>query len=248
MENEGENVIFEKNTIFTIVGRKNPNKDYLVYYIINKFKNYGYKLGVVMGEVNPYIRYFSDNIFIRYDNIVFHNYLEKMKEKKLEGILEENILVIDTEHLNLNIIEWLYFLENYKKYNTTILFIIDKIKQSNINLLKKYTDYAYILNIKNINLKPNIYLGYKNHFINTCYRTFGKLLNYETFFEIYDKTVEQDIILLVLNKNETEECFYSHIFYKCVKEYYFETIKLFNDTEKHNNIYKIRDILKINGP
>jgi hypothetical protein len=250
MDYEDTNIVFEKNTVFTIVGRNNQNKDYLVYYIVGKFKNYGYNFGTVMGAMYPYIKYFSDNIFIRYDNIVFHNYLEKMKEKKekLEIKKEkmiENLLVIDTEYLNLNTREWLFFLENHKNYNTTIIFIIDKIKQPNISLLKKYTDYGYILNIKSNNSEKH--LSYKNNFINACYNTFGKTLEYKTFLDFYNRTVEQDVMLLVLNKKEkgSEDSFYYQLFYKEVKEYYFNTINLYEDTEKYSNVCRIRDILKI---
>lgn len=238
---EDDNLTFEKNTIFTIVGKNNQNKDYLVYYIVGKFKNYGYKLGVVMGSAYPYLRYFSDNIYIRYDNIVFSNYLKQIKRHN-----EENLLIVDTEYLNLNTNEWLFFLENHKKYKTTIIFIIDKIKLSNENLLKIYTDYVYLLKPEIENISSNEQkLKYINSFVNMCYNTFGNSLDYDTFIEYYNRTVDKDIMLFILNKKKNSESFYSQVFYKELKEYFFKTKKLYSDVEKYSNICRIGDILKI---
>jgi len=252
---DSDKITFETDTIFSILGN-NENKDYLVYYIISKFYNLEYKLATVMGNFYPYIRYISDNIYTRYDNVVFKEYLKNLdkiyiKYQKshsyFEGDMEKNLLVIDTNYLNLNTDEWLWFLENHKKYRTTIIFILDKIKIPNIELLKKYTDYAYILKPSSpTGINNRNYTTYINNFVKSCYDTFGKSIKYETFIELYNRTVNENNMLFVLNKNEIpDKSFYTQAFYKEIKEYYFKTSKMYNDIDKYNKICTIRDILNI---
>lgn len=256
------NIVFDNSTIFSIVGN-NKNVDYLVYYLIGKFYNYGYKLSVVMGNSFPYIRYISDNIYVRYDNVVFGEYLKNLKRQKVEN----NLLIVDTKNLNLNTKDWIFFLENHKEYKTTIIFVFDKINISNIDLLKKHTDYVYILkptptisnnwnfiNTTESSIENDYYekslsskttnTKYENEFIKRCYNTFGKTLKYEIFVDFYNRSTN-DNMLFVLNKHdEVIESFYSQIFYREIENYYFDTVKIYNEKEKYHNVCKIRgDIL-----
>lgn len=253
-------IVFENSTIFSIVGN-NKNIDYLVYYLIGKFYNSGYKLCVVMGNSFPYIQYISDNIYIKYDNIVFCEYLKNLKRQTIEN----NLLIIDTKYLNLNTKDWIFFLENHKVYKTTIIFVFDEINISNVDLLKKYTDYVYILkptpdimvnsnstNLYEYDLGIDFYnqnissktknIKYENDFIKRCYDTFGRTLNYEIFVDFYNRSTNDDNMLFVLNKYEKIlESFYSQIFYREIKDYYFDTVKLYNEKDKYYNTCKIRE-------
>jgi len=254
-------IIFETSTVFSIIGN-NKNIDYLVYCLIGKFHKSGYKLAVVIGDNFPYIHYISDNIYIKYDNVVFGNYLKNLKKQKAE----DNLLIIDTKYLDLNTKDWMFFLENHKLYKTTIIFVFDKINTLNTELLKKYTDYVYILkptltndnncnlnfkeyNLDNDSYKQNVetnnYKKYENEFIKRCYNTFVKTLNYETFVDFYKRSTDDDNMLFILNKNDKNiESFYSQMFYREIEDYHFETIKLYNENEKFSNVCKIRgDIL-----
>ena len=257
-------IVFDASTIFSIVGN-NKNVDYLVYYLIGKFHNYGYKLSVVIGNSFPYIQYISDNIYIKYDNIVFCDYLKNLKRQKVEN----NLLIVDTKHLDLNTKDWIFFLENHKAYKTTIIFVFDKINISNIDLLKKYTDYVYILkpklttinnnlnfiNIYDSNIEIDHYekslsskttnIKYEKEFIKRCYNTFGKTLKYEIFVDFYNRSTNDDNMLFILNKHdEVLESFYSQIFYREIENYCFDTVKLYNEKEKYHNVCKIKgDIL-----
>jgi hypothetical protein len=255
-------ITFENSTIFSIVGN-NKNVNYLLYYLIGKFYNSGYKLGVVMGNSFPYIQYISDNIYIRYDDIVFSNYLKNLKRQ----IVENNLLIVDTKHLNLNTKDWIFFLENHKLYKTTIIFVFDNINISNINLLKKHTDYVYILkptlttinnNCNFINIDSNIEIDYEqsfsantknikyeSEFIKRCYDTFGKTLKYDIFVDFYNRSTNDDNMLFSLNKHDKIlESFYSQMFCREIEDYYFDTVKIYNEKEKYYNVCKIRgDIL-----
>lgn len=244
-------ISFDTNTIFSIVG-KGQNKDYLVYYLISKFYKLGYNLGTILGNSYPYIHYFSDNIYIRYDDTVFSNYLENLKNMYKNTVIykdnvpssemEKNLLIIDTYYLNLNTTDWLYFLENNKKYNTTILFVIDKINQSNVELLKKYTDYVYILKPETNGKSDTRYV---NEFIKRCYNTFGKTIEYEIFIDFYNQSVNKNNMLFIMNKNDKEmDSFYNQVFYREIQDYFFNTKEMYNYKDKYSNICKIKDILK----
>ena len=159
--------------------------------------------------------------------------------------------------------------QNHKAYKTTIIFVFDKINISNIDLLKKYTDYVYILKPKLTTINNNLNfintydsnieidhyekslsskttnIKYEKEFIKRCYNTFGKTLKYEIFVDFYNRSTNDDNMLFILNKHdEVLESFYSQIFYREIENYCFDTVKLYNEKEKYHNVCKIKgDIL-----
>lgn len=163
----------------TCVCGSNKYKEYLIYNIVYEYNKTGlYKFGAVIGKICPYYEYFSDNMYINYDEETMNIYVDNLIKmyKKYNGDIENNLLIIDTNLIDLNIKSWEHLLETYKIYKTDIIIIIDKIMDSNIKQLCKYVNVLHLL--------KQTFINY--NYIDKVYETFFQnIFEKETFKEIY---------------------------------------------------------------
>ena len=155
----------------TCICGSNKYKDSLIYNIVYEYNKTGlYKFGAIIGGIYPYYKYFSDNMYIKYDEETMNVYLENLIKiyKKYNGNMENNLLIIDTNLIDLNTKSWKYLLENYKIYKTDIIITIDKLMDCNIKQLGKYVNILHLL--------KQTFINY--NYIDKVYETF-----FETFFQ-----------------------------------------------------------------
>jgi hypothetical protein len=169
-----------------------------------------------------------------------NQYLENMNNlyNKTEGLMDDNLLIIDTNLINLNSSFWIYFLVNYKKYKTNIIIIIDKIMYYNIDKLRKYVNVVHV-----------IQQLYKNDdFLNIFYNTFiNKYLyiqnNKEQFMnKYYSKST--NCLLDVLIYNNDENVYFVYRINNKINKYIFNTYKIYNEENVYKNKCNLSDILK----
>jgi len=219
----------------TCVIGKNNYKDYLVYNILYEhLKTDKYKFGVVIGNAYPYCEYFSDNIYIKYEEQVLNNYFENIFKlyNKTNGNIDNNLLIIDTNEIDLNSYLWVYFLDFHKRYKTDVILIMDKINEKNMDKLKMYVDILYIL-------KSN----YNNHF-NNIYNTFFKyMLNIEEFREIYKTATDKIMNVLCVEFNENK--YYVHKINLDIPRYIFNTYKIYDEQKLYKQRCIVSDIINV---
>ena len=171
-----------------IILGKNLYRDNLVYELVyNYLQTNTFSFGTVIGNIYPYYKYVSDNLFIKYDEDILNEYLNNMNvlykdcyENNKE--IENNLLIIDTQNLNLNTPFWIYFLENHKLYKTTIIFVMNEIMYTNIEKIKKYSDDVYM--IKTVYNKFN--------YVCKVYETFFKdIISINSFDNLYDISLKE---------------------------------------------------------
>lgn len=229
--NKKSNVIYTIEPKITCIYGKNKYRDYLVCNMIYEYSHKRkYKFGVVIGNVYPYYKYITDNMYMRYDEKVLETYLHNMNELyiKTRGNIDHNILLIDTKDLDLNSPFWSFFLVHHKRYNTDIIIIQEKAILRNVSKLHKYVNVLHVLNN----------MEHKSSFINEIYTIFYKdLYHKEHFSEMYNNSIKYplDTMISELDNN-------SHYLYQInlnLPHFVFNTYKIYNE----NNIYRQRCIV-----
>lgn len=219
--------------IITIIG-KNQNRDKLVYHLMYKYIMTNILSFVtVIGKCNPYLEYISDNIYIRYDECVLKKYIENVERMYLEkGEIDKNILIVDTNEIDLTSDNWRYILNNYKHFKTTIIIIFDEIKEINSKIIRNYTDITYIF-------KP---LDEKEY-LKKIYETFGKYkINYEMFNSYYKEYICENYIFAITNKEQIYHKLYIKELY--TPKYIINTPNIYDVNVTNREICRISDILK----
>lgn len=175
----------------TCVCGSNKYKEYLIYNIVYEYNKTGlYKFGAVIGKIAPYYEYFSDNMYIKYDDETMDTYLNNLIKiyKKCNGDIEKNLLIIDTNLIDLNTKTWKYLLENHKIYKTDIIITIDKIMDYNIQQLRKYVNILHLL--------KQTFINY--NYINKVYEIFFQdIFEKETFKEIYCECTKNFLNIMI---------------------------------------------------
>lgn len=227
---------------------KNLYRDHLVYELVYNYlqtNNFGF--GVVIGNVYPYYKYFSDNMFIKYGEDILSEYLNNMNQlylkhlKKLKSVkneenseIENNLLIIDSDKLDLNTPFWNYFLDNHKMYKTTIIIVSNEINYINTDKIKKYVDEVYMI--------KTVYNKYK--YICKVYETFFKdKVTISMFDKLYDISLRD--YLDILHFDVKTDMYSNKMINTDIPRYFFETSKIYNDDEKYSNRTTIRDIINV---
>ena len=221
----------------TCVHGNNKFRDYLVYDIVYEFlKTDLVKFGAVIGKVYPYYEYISDNIYMKYDEDILKEYIDNIEKIyiKNNGEIDYNILIIDTNLIDLNTESWEYIFENHKIYRTNIIIIIDKIMEYNIEKLSKYIDSIYIL--------KQTYNKY--NYLKNLYRTFfEKNCDEKRFLNIYTENTIHLLNVLIVDLKTMN--LYSYIIKNLVPEYTFNTYKIYDQDKLYKNRCKVSDIIKV---
>lgn len=214
----------------------NEYRDFLVYNMVYEYVNGGLiKFGTVIGKAYPYYRYFSDNIYIKYDEEIMKSYLENIEKlyETTNGNMDYSLLIVDSNNIDLNTETWKYILENNKIYKITIVLLMDKITEYNINQLEKYANSVYVL--KQI-FKSEDYLDNL----------------YKTFFKKYDKEIFQDLYLhCTINLNNImiynlyTDMFYKYKINKILPKITFDTYKIYEQSKIYKQRCIISDIINI---
>jgi hypothetical protein len=221
----------------TCVYGNNRFKDHLIYDIVYEFlKTDLVKFGAVLGKVYPYYEYISDNMYMKYDEDILKEYINNIEKvyKKNNGDIDYNLLIVDTNLIDLNTESWEYIFENYKIYKTNIIIIIDKIMEYNIERLSKYIDLIYIL--------KQTYNAYDN--LKNLYKTFfEKICDEKRFLNIYtENTIHLLNVLITDIKNNN---FYSYIIKTSIPEYIFNTYKIYDEKKIYKDRCKVSDIINV---
>jgi hypothetical protein len=237
----------------------NKNKEYLIYCHIYSYIKKEISFGTIIGNPYPYYKYFSDNIYITYNEEILNDYLNNMNNIYLleDGNIKKNILIVDSNHIDLNTNFWKYFLENHKKYNTTIFIVLDKINNRNIKNIKKYVNNTYIVNYKNNNFK----------YIYKIYKTFFKdieKINYESddedlsqndkstcdldlkYIKYMCNNLNDNMDIIYINKNLNNDVkIYKGYINIDVPLYNFDTYKIYDENKIYNKRCTLKDIINV---
>jgi hypothetical protein len=150
------------------------------------------------------------------------------------GKVDNNILLVDSNKIDLNTEFWNFFLENHKNYNTTIFIVTDKINKINIKNIKKYVNNTYIVKYITEDLK-NIYKIYKTFFKD----------NIEDLE--FDKIIcnECDLDVICINKYLNNIKIYKGIINVNILYYNFNTYKIYDEFKLFKERCTLRDIINI---
>lgn len=220
----------------TCVYGNNKYRDYLIYNIVYEYVNtWIVKFGAVIGKVYPYYEYISDNIYIKYDDQVMEDYLENIQTiyKKSNGIMENNLLIIDSNLIDLNTEQWDEILENYQIYKINIVIILDKIMDYNIEKLNKYVNTVYILK----------QVDYNYDLIIKLYKTFFKKYDKENFVDSYIECTQTiyDIMIANLNSNTI----FKYKIETTLPRINFNTYKIYEQNKIYKKRCTVSDIINV---
>jgi hypothetical protein len=232
------------------------NKEYLIHsHIYEYVKNKKIKFGTVIGNAYPYYKYFSDNIYIKYDEEILNDYLNNMNNIyfSTNEKIDNNILIVDSNKIYLNTDFWKFFLENYKNYNTTIFIVTDKINNINIDNIKKYVDNTYIVRYTDDNFK-NMYKIYKTFFqdnieyLNCSEEICKDCDKYDLdvkYIKIICENLTFNIDVICINKYLNNIKIYKGIITTNTPLYNFNTYKIYDEYKKINERCTLRNIINV---
>lgn len=219
---------------------KNLYRDNLVYELVYGYlqtNNFGF--GTVIGNIYPYYKYFSDNMFIKYDEEVLNEYLNNINEIYTKCIqtkqeMDNNLLIIDSKELNLNTDFWNYFLENHKLYKTTIIIVSKELDDINTEQIKKYVDEVFMI--------KTVYNKFK--YVCKVYETFFKnKISINLFDKLYDYSLKE--YTDVFHFDVKTDMYSNKSIDLNVPKYFFETYKIYEDDKKYTDRTTIRDIINV---
>jgi hypothetical protein len=227
---------FKTSDIVCIYGN-NKYRNCLIYNLVYEYmKTEKIKFGVVIGNAYPYYKYFSDNIYIKYDEIIMETYLKNLNRiyTKCNGDIDDNLLIVDSNLIDLTSECWKELLENYQIYKTNIIIILDKIMDYNINKLGEYVDTIFIL--KHVfNRYEYLERIYTTFFINTYHK--------EQFIETYIRCTDKlpDVMIANLKTNNV----YRYQINLTLPTIVFNTYKIYESKTIYKQICSISDIIKV---
>jgi hypothetical protein len=229
------------------------NKEYLIHgHIYEYVRIKKIKFGTVIGNPYPYYKYFSDNIYIKYDEEILNDYLNNMNNIyfSTNGKVDNNILLVDSNKIDLNTEFWNFFLENHKNYNTTIFIVTDKINKINIKNIKKYVNNTYIVKYITEDLK-NIYKIYKTFFKDNIEDLeFDKIICNECDLDVkcikfICENLKYNIDVICINKYLNNIKIYKGIINLNIPYYNFNTYKIYDEFKLFKERCTLRDIINI---
>lgn len=229
--------IYTKEPKITCIYGRNKYRDNLIYNMIYEYvHSHKYKFCVVIGNVFPYYEYISDNIYMKYDEYVLHNYIKQMNilYESSNGKVDPNILIIDTKELDLTTSFWKYFLTHHKIYNTDIIIIQERVSHLNKNILKRYIDILHVM--KNL-VNESVYID------ELYYLFYDDIYDYEHFVQIYKDSIitPLDVIVSELENNK-------HYLYQIntqLPRFNFNTYKIYNENKMYRQRCCVSDIIDV---
>jgi hypothetical protein len=163
------------------------------------------------------------------------DYLENIQTiyKKSNGIMENNLLIIDSNLIDLNTEQWDEILENYQIYKINIVIILDKIMDYNIEKLNKYVNTVYILK----------QVDYNYDLIIKLYKTFFKKYDKENFVDSYIECTQTiyDIMIANLNSNTI----FKYKIETTLPRINFNTYKIYEQNKIYIKRCKVSDIINV---
>jgi hypothetical protein len=232
------------------------NKQYLIHGHIYEYVNVKkIKFGTVIGNPYPYYKYFSDNIYIKYNEEVLNDYLNNMNNIyfSTNGKIDNNILLVDSNKIDLNTKFWKFFLENHKNYNTTIFIVTDKINNIDIDNIKKYVNNTYIVKYITDDFE-NMYKIYETFFKDNiedldfnnvkCNNCDDFYLNYK-FIQFICDNLKLDTDIICINKYLNDIKIYKGKIDINIPCYNFNTYKIYDEYKIFKERCTLRDIINI---
>ena len=163
------------------------------------------------------------------------DYLENIQTiyKKSNGIMENNLLIIDSNLIDLNTEQWDEILENYQIYKINIVIILDKIMDYNIEKLNKYVNTVYILK----------QVDYNYDLIIKLYKTFFKKYDKENFVDSYIECTQTiyDIMIANLNSNTI----FKYKIETTLPRFNFNTYKIYEQNKIYKKRCTVSDIINV---
>ena len=219
-----------KSNIICIYGN-NKYREYLVYNLVYEYIHTAkIKFGAVIGNAYPYYEYISDNIYIKYEEKIMDNYLKNLQNiyKKCNGIMDSNILIVDSNMIDLNTECWEHILENYQIYKINIIIILDKIMDYNMKKLNEYTNVVFVMK----------HVFNKYEYLERLYSTFFKYdYDKDEFIDAYVKCTDNLSDIMIYNKIRNDICRYT--INLSLPKVVFYTYKIY----EQNKIYKQRCVI-----
>ena len=215
----------------TCICGNNKYRDNFIYGMICEYGKTGiYKFGAVIGNIYPYYKYFSDNMYIKYDEQIMEDYIDNLISvyKKQNGEIDRNILIVDSNLIDLNSKSWEHLLDKYQIYKTDIIIVIDKIMEYNIEKLNKYVNVLHLIR--------QVY--YRYNYIDNIYKTFFvKKFDKDMFVNIYEEHTSNMLYVMMCDLDKHN--YYRYIINTECKLKIFNTYKIYDQ----KNIYKQRCVL-----
>ena len=224
------------NNIFCVYGNNNY-RDYLIYNIVYEYvKTEKIKFAAVLGNAYPYYKYISDNIYIKYDENVLEDYLKNIHNmyECCNGNIDDNLLIVDSNLIDLTSEYWEYILENHEMYKINIIIILDKIMDYNIENLSKYVDIVFVLKGKS-NQCEDLENLYTTFFIN--------IYNKEKFMNLYNNCTDNlsNTMIVYLNTHDIYKCEIDVSFPK----FTFNTYQIYEQKNIYEQRCGISDIINV---
>jgi hypothetical protein len=147
--------------------------------------------------------------------------------------MENNLLIIDSNLIDLNTEQWDEILENYQIYKINIVIILDKIMNCNMEKLNKYVNTVYILK----------QVDYNYDLIIKLYKTFFKKYDKENFVDSYIECTQTiyDIMIANLNSNTI----FKYKIDMTLPPFNFNTYKIYEQNKIYRKRCTVSDIINV---
>jgi hypothetical protein len=147
--------------------------------------------------------------------------------------MENNLLIIDSNLIDLNTEQWDEILENYQIYKINIVIILDKIMNCNMEKLNKYVNTVYILK----------QVDYNYDLIIKLYKTFFKKYDKENFVDSYIECTQTiyDIMIANLNSNTI----FKYKIETTLPPFNFNTYKIYEQNKIYKKRCTVSDIINV---
>ena len=148
--------------------------------------------------------------------------------------MDSNILIVDSNMIDLNTECWEHILENYQIYKINIIIILDKIMDYNMKKLNEYANVVFVMK----------HIFNKYEYLERLYSTFFKYdYDKDEFIDAYVKCTDNLSDIMIYNKIRNDICRYT--INLTLPKVVFYTYKIYEQKKIYKQRCVISDIINV---